>query len=443
MKALLFEILTALLLKIAKTAEPQFERDFDGGPSSFVFQQIPLQKPRSISHMRAYDIITGPVSFPHSTSSSLVAPRLPQLNSTTGEQWEFDATSGDGNSGLLVAFYRDPEFAFLGPGNLRINMDIVWSNGTRYSLVDYASDSVIEERDGNVTGTWLKPGHAYKFRISREMDQAEVWLDTPVIKGSILLTSTAKPRYADGSEYPSSNASTRNIPRMHWFEPIPAADAVVDLVVRGSALKWNGIGGSERIWQSHTWFEILRGYKFLRARIGPYSISYWTANSRIENRDEFGNLLLSRNGKKVFASSQRIEDPTATTELTSKYFTYTPTFGGNVRGLLKNNLATGYDLVIVSPKTGKRWIFHFEHKQLEFEFSLGNDAGGTAFVGIATGGEEGKAQESGVFLNEAVDFTNLWIPTLVVTALHWYHRLRAWANLQVNIILDTINAYSL
>ena len=38
--------------------------------------------------------------------------------------------------------------------------------------------------------------------------------------------------------------------------------------------------------------------------------------------------------------------------------------------------------------------------------------------------EEDKALESGVFLNEAVDFTNLWVPSVIIRSLYWYDRVK-------------------
>lgn len=407
--------------------------------------QEPLYVPCKTSRMSAYASLPSQLIDIHPTARSPVFPSLPSLNSTTGEQWEFDAISSAADSGILVAFYRDPEFAFLGAGNLRINADVTFPDGQRQSLMDYAEESIVEECDGLLTGTWMRPGHMWSFTYDSALQVAHVAIDTPQARGSIHLKAVSRARHADGSLWTgaaSPNKSAHdNIPSMFWFEPIPMATASVNLTLADRHLQWSGIGGSERIWQGRTWFEILRGYAFLRAQLGDYAISYWTATSK-ENGRSYGNLLLSERGHTVFSSARRVADP-AEVQDGEDAFLYVPTFGGSVRSGLKNNLATGYDLILISASAKAQWKFHFEHKQVMFEFNLGNDAGGTAFIGHASGGKAGQQPTAGIFLNEAVDFTNLWIPDIVVHALWWFHWLKFRAAGLSRSMLDMVLAYSM
>ena len=360
-----------------------------------------------------------------------------------------DATSLESDAGLLIAFYRDPEFNFLGPGNLRINLDVAFPNGTTASLIDYAEHSIVESCANHVTGTWLRPGASYKFRIARDMSSASVILDAPLVRGTVELHSIAPPRCADGTVWSLSHkvsSSYNSIPGMYWMEPMSGARSSLDLNVKGSHLAFqDGIGGFERIWQSRTWFDMLRGYKFFRAVVGPYTMSYWSSQSRDDPEGglDTGNVLLSRDGKPVFSSSRSSDKIKLSPGLKDDHFAYRPTYSGSVRSSVGVQAETGYDLVLISPVRKKQWSFHFEHKRVLFEFNLGRAAGGTAFMGPADGGEKGSARFQGSFLNERVDLSSLWIPTWITTPLWAFHYskvsvLKGWKGL-----LEMIAAYQM
>ncbi|KAL3420417.1 hypothetical protein PVAG01_08916 [Phlyctema vagabunda] len=395
-----------------------------------------------VSHMPAYGgLATGDVPIFNSNLYHPIKPHFDSLNATTGEQWEFDAISADGDAGILIAFYRDPEFNFLGPGDLRINLDVTFSNGTMVSLVDYAEQSVIESCATHTTGTWFRGGAVYKFYISHNISTASVTFDAPSIRGTIELQSTAKPRCADGSTWPppvDSVGPYDMVRGMYWMEPIPAALTSVDLQIKGSHLQFkDGFGGAERIWQSRTWFEMLEEYEFLRVSVGPYAATYWA--SAADGTGKAGNLLLSQNGETIFSSSLREEG--IKRFLVDDYFVLSPTYGGNVRSSIGGRTETGYDLTLLSPSRERQWSFHFEHKQVLFEFNLGRGAGGSSFMGPADGGEKGGEVYHGAFLNESVNFANLWIPSFVQSALWTYHYSKAslWAGWKQAV--DLVIAY--
>ncbi|KAI1820161.1 hypothetical protein F4861DRAFT_524183 [Xylaria intraflava] len=403
------------------------------------------------SHMSAYNKwAAGDVPFFDSNSHHPLKPHFTSLNASTGEQWEFDAVSADGDAGILIAFYRDPEFSFLGPGDLRINLDLTFSNGTMASLVDYAEQSVIEFCPTHTTGTWFRKGASYKFRIAHDMSTASVSFDAPDIRGTMELHSTAKPRCADGSSWPpptNSSGSYDMVRGMYWMEPMPAAQTSVDLDIRGSPFSFgNGIGGAERIWQSRTWFEMLHEYEFLRAAVGPYTMSYW-ASTAAEGR--VGNLLLSRDGERVFSSSLRTDSPgrrssRETSGLVDDHFMLRPTFGGDLRSSVGGRTETGYDLIISSPSRNKQWSFHFEHKQTLFEFNLGRGAGGSSFMGPATGGEKGAEEKfQGTFVNESVNFANLWVPSFVRFVMWTYHYARRGVSEGIRSVVEMVVAYQM
>lgn len=64
------------------------------------------------------------------------------MNKTSGEQWEFDGISKDTKTGLVIGFYRDPNYAILGTGNFWVSLDVVFENGTVYSQDHHTAHSV-------------------------------------------------------------------------------------------------------------------------------------------------------------------------------------------------------------------------------------------------------------------------------------------------------------
>ncbi|KAL4894203.1 hypothetical protein BDV59DRAFT_201052 [Aspergillus ambiguus] len=407
-------------------------------------QQLALEEEDChVSRMSAFDsLVPGPVPF--SEPANPLYPYFRSLNTTTGEQWEFDAISPDGTAGVLIAFYRDPEFSFLGPGNLRINIDVAFPDGKTASLIDYAEQSVVEACTEVVTGTWLRAGASYQFRIATDSSWASLILDAPSINGTIDLKNIANPRSADGSiwklssESDSTNYST--ISGMHWMEPMPAARSSASLTAKGIALSIiDGIGGAERLWQSRTWFDMLKGYTFFRIVAGPYTISYWSSVCK-DDGSEVGNVMLWHEGNAIFASSDRAES-SRQEGIQGDFFVYQPTYSGTVRSSVGEHTPTGYNLRMISPSRGTQWTFHLEHKRVLFEFNLGRGAGGTAFMGRASGGQRGREQFEGTFLNEAVDLSNLWIPAWVSLALWAFHYTWACVKGNAHHILNMVAAY--
>ncbi|TQN64068.1 Diels-Alderase ccsF, partial [Colletotrichum shisoi] len=85
-----------------------------------------------------------PVYFSTAPLDDPEAPKMLPLDSTGGEQWEFDAVSDDGTLTFVIGFYRDPNYAILGTGNLRLSAELAYSNGTRFVRVDCPTDSIVD-----------------------------------------------------------------------------------------------------------------------------------------------------------------------------------------------------------------------------------------------------------------------------------------------------------
>ncbi|KAI9776749.1 MAG: hypothetical protein M1839_009393 [Geoglossum umbratile] len=378
----------------------------------------------------------GPVPIASNISSQLAAPKfIAGMNTSAGEQWAFDATSATGTSGLLIGFYHDPTYAFLGPGNLRLSLDVVWPNGSTWSLVDYLSHANIDICDQGTTGTWSKTNGpaSYSFFMAANNSLALLEFQTPRVRGSVTIRSTVPARFSDGSTANANNAppSTFNAPALDWAEPIPAGQATVDLTLDGSPLRWDGMGGGERWWAGKGWLDALQGWRAVRAVVGPYVLTYWAPTSRLDAGTLYPSAFLARGGKKVFSATR--SGPSISSTDQEPYIEYRGFMAnGNLMasvgdgGSNKRGATQGYMVNLVAPREGKRWEFTLTHKNMEFEFDLGDDCGGVAYVGTAVGGEIGDDVYQGVFFNEWVDVTKLRVPSMYVTAASWYYQAKAW-----------------
>ncbi|CAG8973051.1 hypothetical protein HYALB_00010825 [Hymenoscyphus albidus] len=351
------------------------------------------------SHMKAFDTAKSNADIWLSTSplDDFEAPKILPLNSSTGEQWEFDGISDDGMFAFIFGFYRDPGLSLMGTGNLRISAELAYANGTRFGRVDYASDSIVDSCPDGTRGVWKGGDFSYQWEVSKDMSRMRLGTITPDLKGNIFMTSRTLPRYADASTWPSGNATTEISPHFHWVEPIPVGDVKVDLTVKGERdFTWQGLGGHNRLWSPFNWFTCLKAMNAVRMTAGPYSLSYMKFTSRIDGEDH-SSILLMQDGNKLFSSTLGEESQT------EDYVLMTKTYDGAVTGTLRDKV-TGYELELVSPGRKKHWTFIMEHKNIAFEYLVGKGRGGSGFSCSSSGGPVGLEQFRGVALTEALNF---------------------------------------
>lgn len=351
------------------------------------------------SHMTAFEVAKSGSDLFFSTSplDDFEAPKILPLNSSTGEQWEFDGVSEDGMLAFIFGFYRDPGLSLMGTGNLRVSAELAYANGTRFGRVDYATDSIVESCLEGTRGSWKSADFSYTFEISRDMKRSRIGMDTPDLKGNVFMTSKTVPRYADASVWPSRTARTAIAPHFHWVEPIPVGKAKVDLTVDGEKFVWEGLGGHNRLWSPFNWYTCLKGMNAVRMIAGPYALSYMKFTSRIENGKEYTSVLLMEDGEIIFSSTLGEASDTEDHVLMVK------TYEGTIMGTLRDKV-TGYELDLISPKKKKHWSFIMEHKNIAFEYLVGKGRGGSGFTSSSSGGPVGLEQFRGVALTEALTF---------------------------------------
>ncbi|PWY76062.1 hypothetical protein BO94DRAFT_605321 [Aspergillus sclerotioniger CBS 115572] len=351
------------------------------------------------SHLTAYETAGSGADIWLSTSplDDFESPKILPLNSSSGEQWEFDGVSDDGMNAFIFGLYRDPGLSLMGTGNLRISAELAYANGTRWGRVDYASESTVESCPHGTKGVWRGTDFSYIFEISKDMSRVKLEVDTPDLKGIIYMRSKTLPRYADASTWPAENASTAIAPHFHWVEPIPVGDVKVDLFAKGEPFTWHGLGGHNRLWSPFNWFTCLKAMNAVRMTAGPYSLSYMRFTSRIAGGKDFTSVLLMHGAEKIFSTTLGEASDVDDYVLMSK------TYDGAVTGTLRDKV-TGYELELVSPGRKKHWTFIMEHKNIAFEYLVGKGRGGSGFSSSSSGGPVGLEQFRGVALTEALTF---------------------------------------
>ncbi|KAI1478191.1 hypothetical protein F4774DRAFT_419513 [Daldinia eschscholtzii] len=355
-----------------------------------------------ISNITAFEMAKGRqvVDFATGAIEDLEMPKIRPLNSSGGEQWEFDGVSEDSMQSFIFGFYRDPNYAILGSGNFRLSIEFAFADRSTFYEVYYPSRSVVETCPSLGTrGVWFdeKDNYRFMFQINSDMSEAVITLDSDTIKGRIVIRSRAQPLTADGNTWPSENASTDPVPYWHWSEPIPGGIADVDVNIQGKRIAWSGMGGHERFWSAFSWFTCLRNLIAVKAMLGPYVLSYFSFTSNMVSGLTHQSVVLFKDGLPVFRST--LGSPSDT----EPYAVVTKTYGGAVTGTLKDKV-TGVQLELVAPKAMQHYTFFVENKNLWFEYILGEGVGGSGFSAISRGGHIGLAQYEGVALIEALTF---------------------------------------
>lgn len=347
-------------------------------------------------------------------------PSVNPMNSTAGEQWEFDGVSDDGLHAFIFGVYRDPNYSFLGTGNLRVHAEFSRPNGTRYSIIDYAEESTIISCPGHGTrGTWRGDGFEYTFQVSSEMSRVEIQFQNPEANLTITMDAVVPPRYANNELWspfsPSttvSNATMSTVPHFYWVEPVPVAVIKVEgWIQEHGPVEWTGMGGHERLWGAFNWPTCLAGLTAARLKTGPFALSFIEFISAREKGLELPSFILAENGKVIF-TSQRILSSYEGDEYSGSedYAVVTKTYGGSgaTTERLKDK-ATGMHVALVSPGRHQSWEFAITHKNILFEYALTEGLGGTGYSGMAKGGLSGSHETwEGPAFTEIMRFPDDW-----------------------------------
>ncbi|KAI1424629.1 hypothetical protein F5Y12DRAFT_431297 [Xylaria sp. FL1777] len=360
-----------------------------------------------ISHVTRHDMARGPERVQIVTSDTLgwdwEQPAIDPMNSTAGEQWEFDGVSSDGTQAFIFGVYRDPNYSFLGTGNLRVHVEFVFGDGSRYAVVDYAEEATVTTCQSRGTrGVWKGPGFVYTFEITEEMSRARWTMESADVNATVEMKSLSRPRYPDNTMWSKERAQgpVAVVPHFFWAEPIPTADVKVEVAVKATRHSWTGVGGHERLWAAFNWRTCLRNLKIVRLQSGPFSLSLWEFGSSRVPDVTFSSVAMFENGEKIFGvAGTSYGNPAAEVEVVEE--------GGNRlelrrlydgRGITTEHLrdkVTGLEVRLERPKEGLEWVFTVTFKKIGFEYVLTEGRGGTGYAGVVSGGRIGSQDEQG------------------------------------------------
>jgi len=344
------------------------------------------------------DSVTTSPNVPINTSPLLPfqSPALTTMNATAWEYWYFDGVSASTKAGVTIVFFRDPSLAPAGLGPLRVSVDAVWENGTKFTSMVFADESVLETCGDVTKGRWTGPQSNSSFEFRQGNAYAKIELSGTSItgdpvSGSFTLRSFSKPRYPGGENYPNRKASVQMAPLLWWNEGIPAGDVETDVVLKGTPLKFKGIGGTDRNFAPYIWDYIAQEWWWIRTVTGPYTWVYWKFISAID-RKTYSYAYLEQNGVPIFKSSVE-----CSASVKTGCAVFTRTTDGTVKGSYQDQ-STGFEVEFKA--RGKSWKFDVEHTNVVFEPTAGSNNEYTRFVNGAKGGEVKGKQFKGLSKSE-------------------------------------------
>jgi hypothetical protein len=342
--------------------------------------------------------VTNSTNVPIDTSAILPfqSPALTTLNTTAWEYWYFDGVSASTRAGLTIVFFRDPSLARAGLGPLRVSVDAVWENGTRFTSMIFANESTVETCGDTTTGRWTGPQSNSSFTFSQGNANAMIELSGTSITGDAVsgvftLRSFSKPRYPRGEVYPDRKASVELAPLIYWNEGIPAGHVSTRVELKGTELEFKGIGGTDRNFAPYIWDHLAEEWWWIRTVTGPYTWVYWKFVSGIDHKT-YTYAYLERDSVPVFKSSVECSDAVMT-----GCTTFTRTYNGTVKGAFQDR-STGFGLLFKGKK--QSWRFDVEHTNVVFEVNGASNNEYTRFVNSAKGGEVGRMQFEGASKSE-------------------------------------------
>lgn len=338
--------------------------------------------------------VQGPVTINTSPLDPFEVPKLSAINETAWEYWYFDSVSSDGKSGIAVTFFKDPSVSFLGLGNLRVGLDAVWSNGTKFSTMLFVNESTVTTCGDDAQGVWnsTSQGIVFSFQVSKKLKQVDIVVAGPQLSGTFSMKSKDPARYPGGELYPSPTASLALAALVYWNEAIPAGTVDVNMTLGGAPFTLSGVGGHERNYAPFIWDFIVKQWYWMRVVTGPYTMVLWVWDSAIDG-NTYTSAFLTKRGKEIFATTS------GTVSSEGKYTIMSLVYGAGVHGTFGDN-STGILVDLVDHDCDKQWQFELQHEHIAFESPHGINQEYSRFVNTATGGEVGQKVWKGVANSE-------------------------------------------
>lgn len=222
-------------------------------------------------------------------------------------RWYFDVVSSDASISTVVTFYNNGPDGFINDylgGPLAATLVGAFPNGTLYEIQLPATKASFSRDDPDSFATSaVYEGTGFSFTgtsLGRDSVGYIVNIDAPEIgvSGTITLDSVAPAHYPCGPN--AAGQQETLLPRVYWSNAIPDAVGEVNLVINGTAVKFQGPGYHDKNWGDAPFISAVSTWYWGHARLGPYSIVWFDAVDQAGVEHHSG--YVARDGKPLLGS---------------------------------------------------------------------------------------------------------------------------------------------
>ncbi|KAJ5961720.1 hypothetical protein N7501_006661 [Penicillium viridicatum] len=213
-------------------------------------------------------------------------------------------------------------------GGFRVQVHVLWRDGTPHSSEFYFPDSVVTEDEGRVKGKWevqtTDESREASFEIAPDLSTANLsFKDPKAVVRSIKLT-----RINDATILPNTEDEIEFGVGVNYIRPmaITTATAILDIFIpsqqplvpvqrRQFSLGETdeAIGGMDRFWTQFSWPQIMIESYHLRAGAGPYRLHVLRIISTAAMGEKiYGSARLYRDNRTVCSAQQATDDDSMT-----------------------------------------------------------------------------------------------------------------------------------
>ncbi|PYH89413.1 hypothetical protein BO71DRAFT_453457 [Aspergillus ellipticus CBS 707.79] len=210
---------------------------------------------------------------PSAQFSDLTAPKLDEINTTVFEWWYFDAiSSANPNASLVFTFFTATAtgFPLIPPNASSVLLTYVWATmPDGRVVVDRAvpGDAAVLGEEGRSAGLWEGTGGWISSVDLGGKGMVEAWVGWEGGRLHPPTTPCSNPNAFDPSLILG--------PYLGWVDLVPAARAVVDVVVDGQPLQFTGYGYHDKNWGSRPFQTLIKTWSWGHATVGAYSLVWF------------------------------------------------------------------------------------------------------------------------------------------------------------------------
>ncbi|KAL3494977.1 hypothetical protein BJX62DRAFT_233947 [Aspergillus germanicus] len=246
-----------------------------------------------------------------SKKNTFDAPKVVPMNSTTYQNWWFDAVTPDGTSTFTVNFLTTPANAagLVPDGHAGAPILAILArlpNGTMVS--QYLSASAAAIASGAAAGTWLDTGA--KFRGTPSLRDYYVDIDTTKlkvpsvlkVKGSLHYRSLTPAHYPCGTTL-DAGQDLQVFPHLGWTNTMAGASVSGSMTIEDQKLTFrhgeHNIGYHDMNWGDGDFTAVAKSWFWGHFTLGPYTVALWDGVGTGDDAQEFTTAYVANDGNVV------------------------------------------------------------------------------------------------------------------------------------------------